>query len=74
MDRLDLFPAEFRNEKSMAEAHIYEFSPFNKTRDSILFLDKRNIAYRDKRYTGYFFKARNNQDYDTNFKMYLVKL
>jgi hypothetical protein len=70
--KLNLFPEEFLNEKALAEAIIYEHSRYNKKQDSIAFVAQRSILYRGKSYAGYFFKTRNNQEYDKNFKMHLV--
>ena len=70
--KLNLFPKEFRSEKALAEANIYKHSTYNKKHDSIAFLEQRPITYRGKTYSGYFFKTRNNQGYDKNFKMHLV--
>ena len=72
INKLNLFPKEFRNEKALAEANIYEYSQFNEVHDSIAFVDQKPLSYRGKSYTGYFFKTRNNQEYDKNFKMNLV--
>ncbi|MGI9550176.1 MAG: TraB/GumN family protein [Aurantibacter sp.] len=70
--KLNLFPKEFRTEKALAEANIYQYSHYNKMQDSIAFVDQKPLTYRGKSYTGYFFKTRNNQEYDKNFKMHLV--
>lgn len=70
--KLDLFPAEYRNEKSMAEALIYEFKNFDRKKDSVLFLAKKSLNYKGQNFTGYYFKARKIQDYDKNFKMHLI--
>jgi len=72
INKLNIFPKEFRNEKALAEANIYEYSYFDKTQDSIAFVDQKPLTYRGKNYTGYFFKRRNNREYDKNFKMNLV--
>lgn len=72
INKLKLFPKSLRNQQDLAEATIYEYSYFDKMQDSIAFVDKKPLTYRGKNYTGYFFKTRNNQDYDKNFKMNLV--
>jgi len=72
INKLNLFPKEYRSEKTLAEANIYEFSFFDATKDSIAFIEQKPLTYRGKNYTGYFFKTRNNQEYDKNFKMNLV--
>jgi len=70
--KLKLFPQEFRTEKALAEANIYEYANFDKKQDSIAFVVQKPLTHRGKSYTGYYFKTRNNQEYDKNFKMNLV--
>lgn len=72
IEKLNLFPKAYRNEKSLAEAIVFEIKQFNKQQDSILFLEQKPLTYRGKKYTGYYFKTRNNLDYDTNFEMHLI--
>ncbi|MBM1105364.1 TraB/GumN family protein [Aurantibacter crassamenti] len=72
INKLNLFPKAYRNEQAMAEASIYEYAYFDKKQDSIVFVDEKPLTYRGKAYTGYFFKTRNNQEYDKNFSMNLV--
>ncbi len=70
--KLNLFPAEYRNERYLAESILYDSGQFNITRDSLQYLEKRNLIYRGKNFTGYYFKTRSNEDYDNNFNMKLV--
>ncbi len=70
--KLGMFPYAYRNEKSLAESMLFESTDFVPERDSISFLGQRPLRYRDKAYTGYYFKTRNNLEYDKNFTMHLV--
>ncbi len=70
--KLDRIPSVYRTEKSIAEALLFEFKKYDEKYYKTVFLEQRPLQYNDKRYTGYYFKVRNNQDYDKNFKMYLV--
>ncbi|MRI00967.1 TraB/GumN family protein [Kriegella sp. EG-1] len=72
INKLKLFPSTFKTEQALAEASVYEFSHYNKKQDSIVFVDKKPLSYNGKSYTGYFFKTRDNQEYDKNFTMNLV--
>jgi len=72
INKLNLFPKAYKNEQALAEANLYEYSFFDKMQDSITFIDQKPLTYRGKSYTGYFFKTRNNQEYDKNFKMSMV--
>ncbi len=70
--KLALFPYKYRNEQSLAEANLFGFKHFDNKKDSIAFLEKRTLEYRGKAFTGYYFKTKNGNDYDKNFKMHLV--
>ena len=70
--KMDLFPAEFKNARDIAESLILETSNYDKEKDTIHFLEKRNLALKGKNFTGYYFKTHNQEDYDDNFKMNLI--
>jgi len=70
--KLSLFPNKYRNERSLAETNLFNFKRFDTKKDSLFFIEKRSLEYRDKAYTGYYFKTKNGNDYDKNFKMHLV--
>ncbi|NHF60488.1 TraB/GumN family protein [Flavobacteriaceae bacterium TP-CH-4] len=70
--RADLFPLEFRSERYLAESLLYESGHFDAEQDSIEFIDQRDIGYKGKQLTGYYFKTRSNDGYDSNFSMNLV--
>ena len=72
IEKISLFPEAYRNEQSLAEASVFELKPFTEQRDSIAFVEQKPLTYRGKEYTGYYFKTRNNLDYDANFKMHLI--
>ncbi|MFK5973753.1 MAG: TraB/GumN family protein, partial [Flavobacteriaceae bacterium] len=72
VEKLNLFPKAYRNEKSLAEASEFELKPFTEQQDSIVFVQQKLLTYRGEEYTGYYFKTRNNLDYDTNFEMHLI--
>ncbi|WP_373516736.1 TraB/GumN family protein [Pricia sp.] len=68
----ELFPEKFKTQKDLAEALLFPSRNYSATRDSIAFLGKKALAYKDKQLTGYYFKKRNNEDYDKNFNMHLL--
>lgn len=67
-----LFPETFKTQKDLAEALLFEDGNFSAIRDSIAFLGKKALTYKNKRLTGYYFKKRNTQEYDKNFNMHLL--
>ncbi|MET6989651.1 TraB/GumN family protein [Sediminicola arcticus] len=72
LGKLFLFPLKLRTQQQLAEASFFDQEQYDETQNKILFITQRPIAYRDSEYTGYYFKLRNNQDYDDGYKMYLV--
>jgi len=70
--KLNLFPAKYRNEKSLAESQLFEFKNFGTNRGSIVFVEQQPLKYKEKSYTGYYFKTKSNTESGKNFKMHLV--
>ncbi|CAM4160068.1 TraB/GumN family protein [Zobellia roscoffensis] len=71
-DVLSHFPAEYNSQKHLAEAILFEGSKYNKVKDSVDFVSQKPFRFKEKQYTGFYFKKRNNEDYDKNFSMYLL--
>jgi uncharacterized protein YbaP (TraB family) len=70
--KLNLFPATYQNTKSLAQALVFDSYRFNAEKDSVVFLKQQPLSYKEKTYTGYFFKTRKGTDYDKNFKIQLI--
>lgn len=70
--KLNLFPQQYKNSKSLAEALVLDSHGFDTTRDSIQFLKQQPLSYKGKNYIGYFYKTQKGSDYDKNFKIHLV--
>ncbi len=70
--KTNLFPQEFRKERFLAESLLFEAGKFNAKKDSLQFLEKRELNFNGKALTGYYFKTRSNEDYDANFNMNLI--
>ncbi len=70
--KLELFPEAFKTQKDLAEALLFPSRNYMAVRDSIAFLGKKALTYKDKQLTGYYFKKRNTEDYDKNFNMHLL--
>jgi uncharacterized protein YbaP (TraB family) len=68
----DLYPKAYRSQRQLAEALLFQGSDYVVARDSVAFLDKKSLSYDGKKLTGYYFKKRNNKDYDQNFNMHLL--
>lgn len=69
----NLFPAAHRSQEALAACNLFAGMEFNKAKDSIVFLKKKQLKYQGKSYTGFYFKTRNTaREYDKNFKMRLV--
>ncbi|MEB8328122.1 TraB/GumN family protein [Flavobacteriaceae bacterium KMM 6897] len=72
LDQPSLFPIQYRTQQHLAEASFFDQEEFDETQNTIQYITERPLKYKDKVYTGYYFKLRNNQDYDDGDKMYLV--
>ena len=72
INKLYLFPSLYNVQEAMAESAIFEDRNFIASKDEIYYLGKRSLHYMGQEYTGYFFKLRNKQDYDKNFKMHMI--
>lgn len=72
LDQLSLFPVQYRTQQYLAEASFFDQEEYDETLNTIQFIAERPVKYRNKNYTGFYFKLRNNQDYDDGFKMHLV--
>lgn len=70
--KLNLFPQQHKNAKSIAEALVLSTHRFNSERDSVQFLKQQTLSYKGKNYVGYFFKTLKGSDYDKNFKIQLI--
>ncbi|MEJ1221614.1 TraB/GumN family protein [Sediminicola sp. 1XM1-17] len=72
MDKLYLFPVQYRTQQQLAEASFFDQEEYDASRNTIQYLTSKKLEYENKEYTGYYFKLRNNQDYDDGYQMYLV--
>ncbi len=70
--KLSLFPAKYNTAKAIAEASIYRRNNYDAKQDSIFFLTKKQLVFRGEKFTGYYFKTKDHQAYNTHFKMHLV--
>lgn len=72
LDKLYLFPEKYRSQQHLAEASFFDQEEFDESRNTIQYITSQKLDYNNQEYTGYYFKLRNNQDYDDGYKMYLV--
>ncbi|MGB6150806.1 MAG: TraB/GumN family protein, partial [Pricia sp.] len=70
--KLELFPEKFKTQPSLAEAQLFASGNYVSTRDEMNFLTKKDLVYDGNDLTGYYFKKRNNEDYDKNFNVHLL--
>jgi hypothetical protein len=67
-----LFPKSEATQSSLAAAALYGDQRFNPNLDTYQYIGKREIAYEGGTYSGYYFKAKSELDYNKNYKMYLL--
>ncbi len=70
--KLNLFPQAYKSQKYLAEALLFQGSPYNAEKDSVEFVTLIPLQYDGKQLTGYYFKKRDNQDSDKNFNMHVL--
>ncbi|MDX1444852.1 TraB/GumN family protein [Lishizhenia sp.] len=57
VNRLDLFPEEYKNQKSILESFAFKNGGYKPENDTITFLEQRDFEFEGKSYTTYFFKT-----------------
>ncbi|WP_149273982.1 TraB/GumN family protein [Pareuzebyella sediminis] len=72
LNRLDLFPKQFRSQKHLAEALLSRDNTSATQNEPLYFVAQKPLYYNNKKLTGYYYKKRNPEDYDKNFSMYLL--
>ena len=72
IDKLYLFPSLYHVQEAMAETAIFEDRNFIASKDEVYYMGVKSLNFMGKEYKGYFFKLRNSQDYDKNFKMHMI--
>ncbi len=61
MDRLDIFPKEYREQEALVRSALLQDSDYEvKKKDSIVFLEKRTFSITDKNYELFFYKTKKN--------------
>ncbi len=71
IDRLDLFPAEYKNQQTIVESLLYD-QDFNPEKDSMLFIEKHEVVLKNDTGFVYFFKSKG--EYDDDWSMDYVGL
>lgn len=57
VNRLDLFPEEYKTQQLILESFVYRNSEYKAENDTIAFLEKKDFEFEGKSYTTYFFKT-----------------
>ncbi|WP_339711283.1 TraB/GumN family protein [uncultured Kriegella sp.] len=70
--KLNLFPSKYRNQCYLAATVLTGSELENEEQDTPVFLDQRPLKYNGKKFTGYYFKTRDQSEYSTNFNMHLL--
>ena len=70
--KLELFPKDYKTPRHLAESLLYAGGHYDTAKDTVQFLEKRELNFNGKAFTGYYFKTRTQDDYDTNFAMNLI--
>lgn len=72
IDKLNYFPANYRNQQAIAEAILNNTMDLNPEQHTIEFIGDQKLYYPTNNYQGYYFKVKDKDKYNNNIKMYLL--
>jgi uncharacterized protein YbaP (TraB family) len=72
VDKVSLFPEKYATLQMLAEAALFEGDRFDPSIDTIRFIGEQLLQYEGRDYKGFYFKHKNQLDFNKNFKMYLL--
>lgn len=64
VNRLDLFPEEYKTQQSILEAYTYKNGRYKEDNDTISFIDKIDFEFEGKSYTNYYYKTSQKTGYN----------
>jgi hypothetical protein len=67
-----LFPSEFATREFLAEAELFEGNKFDPQADTVQFIQSEDIVTEGREYTAYYFKLKDELDFNKNYKVYLL--
>lgn len=71
VNKLQLFPTTYKTQKHIAEALLFQNILYEKDKIQLQYLCNETLDYEGKQVSAYFFKKRNNQDYDKNYSLHM---
>ncbi len=72
IERLDLYPVEYKNQKDLAEPNLFEYTLYDDEKDQVVYLNKNEVILDNVKYTAFYFKKKKKNDYDKNFNMHIL--
>tara|TARA_R110002049_G_scaffold15417_6_gene63084 strand:- start:7070 stop:10600 length:3531 start_codon:yes stop_codon:yes gene_type:complete len=72
IDKLNYFPANYRNQYAIAESILYNTLDLNPEQHTIEYIQDQKLYYPTNNYQGYYFKVKDKEKYNNNLKMYLL--
>ena len=72
IDKLNYFPANYRNQHAIAESILYNTLDLNPEQHTIEYIQDQKLYYPTNNYQGYYFKVKDKEKYNNNLKMYLL--
>ncbi len=71
-NKLHLFPKKYKTQQHIAEALLFQTTMYDKEKVILKYLCNETIDYDGKKVSAYYFKKRNNDDYDKNYSLYML--
>jgi len=72
IEKAELFPKKFRNQKSIAESQVYSKNNYNNNKFKTEFIEEKSIQFKGKQYKGFLYKLVEERDFNPNKRMFLV--
>jgi hypothetical protein len=72
VDKVSLFPEKYASHQMLAEAALFAGDRFDPSIDTIRFIGEQLLRHEGRDYKGFYFKHKNQLDFNKSFKMYLL--
>ena len=72
IDKVKLFPESQASQQALAAAALYADQQYDPNIDTYQYIEERVIDFKGTDYTGYYFKAKSELDYNKNYKWWII--
>jgi len=72
INKLNMFPRAYYSQQALAETALFGQGRYNPIKNDLHYLNQKNVTFKRKSYTCYYFKMGDKLNYNSNFKMHVV--